>query len=164
MKLTKMLPALILAGSLVVALPACKSKVDDTAVKANVENALTSAPGVTVDVKDGVVTLSGAVADDATKTQAESAVNALKTDAKSGVKSVVNNITVTPPTVAVSPDATLQTGVATVVKDFPGVNATVANGVITVTGSLEKARVQTLKQALDALSPQRTDMSQLKVK
>ncbi len=164
MKMTKMIPALILSGSLLLALPACKSKVDDTAVKANVENVLTASPGVTSEVKDGVVTLSGTVASEEEKAAAESAVAALQTDTKSGVKSVVNNITVVAPVVNVSPDATLQEGVATVVKDFPGVQATVANGVITVTGSLEQARVQTLKQALDALSPQRTDMSALQVK
>ena len=163
MKNSRIISSLILAAALFFVMPACKTSVDDTAVKAKVESVL-SEPGVTADVTNGVVTLSGSVADEAAKAQAEEAVNNLKNDAKSGVKSVVNNITVTAPVVTVSPDATLQTGVETVVKDFPGVQATVADGVITVTGSVEQSRVQTLKQALDALQPQRTDMSALKVK
>lgn len=162
MKLTKMIPALILSGSLFLALPACKTKVDDTAVKTNVENALSASPSVQSSVANGVVTLSGTVASEEEKTAAESAVTALQSDKKSGVKSVVNNITVATP--VITPDATLQSAVVTVVKDFPNVKVTVANGVITVTGSVEQARVQTLKQALDALNPQKTDMSALQVK
>jgi hypothetical protein len=38
-------------------------------------------------------------------------------------------------------------------KDFPDVNATVDNGVITLTGSIERSRYPTLKQSLDALRP-----------
>ena len=62
------------------------------------------------------------------------------------------NTTPTAP-VEVSTDDALRKGVADVTKDFPGVNADVNNGVITLTGDIEKDRYITLKQSLDALHP-----------
>lgn len=163
MKLTKKISALILSGGLLLSLAACNSKVDDITIQNNVQNTLTTTiPAVNAEVKDGVVTLSGSVASEGEREQAEKAVTELKADKKSGIKDVVNNITVA--VAQVSPDAALEQGVSTFVKDFPDVKATVNNGVITVTGSVEKARVQTLKQGLDALNPQKTDMSGLQVK
>lgn len=64
--------------------------------------------------------------------------------------------TTTPTTTApveVSSDDELRRGVADATKDYPGVNATVENGVITLTGSIEKDRYMNLKQSLDALRP-----------
>ena len=55
--------------------------------------------------------------------------------------------------VEISPDETLRKGVTDATKDFPGVNADVSNGVITLTGEIEKDRYLTLKQSLDALQP-----------
>ncbi|HRP90696.1 MAG TPA: BON domain-containing protein [Edaphocola sp.] len=165
MNTKKILPALMIAAIVAFTIPACKSKVSDTDVKAKVEAAMT-VPGVSIDVKDGVVTLSGSVATDAEKTAAETAVSTL--DAKSGVKSVQNNITVAaapaPAPVINAVDSELTTKITDLLKDFPGVNATVKDGIITVTGALEKAKVTKLKQLLDALNPKKTDMSQLTVK
>ena len=48
--------------------------------------------GMTAEVKDGVVTLSGEVKDDATKAMCETVAKGV-----AGVKSVVNNCTVAPP-------------------------------------------------------------------
>lgn len=61
-------------------------------------------------------------------------------------------------------DADLTSKIVDATKDFPTVKATVLNGVITVTGTLEQARVMTLKQSLDALNPKKVDMSALIVK
>ena len=64
--------------------------------------------------------------------------------------------TPTPTTTApveISQDDQLRTGVKDATKDFPDVNATVQNGVITLDGSIEKSRYLTLKQSLDALRP-----------
>lgn len=55
--------------------------------------------------------------------------------------------------VVVNEDEELRSGVKDATKDFPGVNATVDNGVITLTGSIERSRYPTLKQSLDALRP-----------
>jgi hypothetical protein len=64
--------------------------------------------------------------------------------------------TTTPTTTApvvVNEDDELRRGVTDATKDFPGVNASVENGVITLTGTMERSRFPTLKQSLDALRP-----------
>lgn len=159
-----MLPAVIMATALCMALPSCKSKPSDADIQTKVQTAIAATPGVSADVKDGVVTLSGLVGSEADKTAIETAVNGLK---DVGVQSVVDNIEVEPappaPTVVGAASA-LSQAVADATKDFPGVTATVADSVITVTGELEQAKVIILKQVLDALNPKKTDMSQLKVK
>ncbi|HEY8959077.1 BON domain-containing protein [Chitinophaga sp.] len=142
----------------------CKSKPKDADIQAAVTTALQSSPGVTADVKDGVVTLSGSVASQADKDAAEAAVKL-----NQGVKSVVNNVTVTPPpppapAPEVTADDSLKTAVAGIVKDFPGIQADVKDGVITITGEQKADRWKKLKMALDALKPKKVDASGLKVK
>lgn len=165
MTIKKLIPALVIAGSVAFTLPSCKSKVPDADIKTKVE--AVAIPGVTVEVKDGVVTLNGKVTNEADKAAVEAAVKAM--DAKeSGVKSVTNNIVVEAP-VAPEPvvnavDATLLTQVIDATKDFPTIKADVKDGVITVTGELEQAKVVRLKQTLDNLKPKKTDLSALKVK
>jgi len=63
------------------------------------------------------------------------------------------NTTPNPAPVEISPDDPLRKGVTDATKDFPGVNASVNDGVITLTGEIEKDRYMTLKQSLDALRP-----------
>lgn len=164
MTVKKFIPALLIAGATMMALPACKHKPSDAEIQTSVQSALANYPGISADVKDGVVTLSGNVSSANDKANIETAVNGLT---KQGVKSVTDNITVTPPMappVVMSPDDSLSAGVKDATKDFPGVSATVSNGVITVTGEIEKSKVMNLKQSLDALHPKKTDMSALKVK
>lgn len=140
----------------------CKSKVSDATVRTTVEAAV--ANGINVDVKDGVVTLDGTVASDDEKAAAEAAVNSLDAK-KSGIKSVVNNITVQAPAPVINPaDSDLLSKVNDVIKDFPGIQADVKDGIITVTGELSKAKVQVLKMALDNLNPTKTDLSGITVK
>ena len=55
--------------------------------------------------------------------------------------------------VEISGDAELRQGVEDATKDYPGVEATVQDGVITLSGTIEKDRYLNLKQALDALRP-----------
>lgn len=149
---------------------ACKGKPSDTQIQAKVSEQLSTMPEVTADVQDGIVTLSGNVADDATKASAEASVKSTE-----GVKSVVNNIMVTPSappppaatdTTAIvnTADDALRTGVTNISKDFPGADIKVDAGVITVTGELSAAKWKMLKQALDALRPKKVDASGLTVK
>lgn len=143
----------------------CKSKPKDADIQAAITTALQSSPGVSADVKDGVVTLSGSVASQADKDAAEAAVKL-----NQGVKSVVNNVTVAPPPppppapVEVTADDALKTAVAGIVKDFPGIQADVKEGVIIITGEQKADRWKKLKIALDALKPKKVDASGLKVK
>lgn len=160
----KQISTVIIAMGLVFLL-ACKGKNNDAEIQAKVTERLAEVPGVTADTKDGIVTLSGSVADEATKSSAEEMVKLTE-----GVKSVTNNITVTPPTVAETPqpvisaDDSLRTGITDIIKDFPGAQATVQEGTIMVTGELSAAKWKTLKMSLDALNPKKVDASGLKVK
>lgn len=139
------------------ALPACKSKVSDADIKTNVEAKLQSNPdmaGLTADVTDGVVTISGEVKDAAT----QSAVNGAFADVK-GVKSVTNNTSVAPPPppVQITPDDPLTTAVQDAVKDHPTVSAAVADGVVTLTGEITKADLPKLMQKVNATRPKKVE-------
>jgi len=158
----KLLSTLILSMGILF-MVSCKGKPKDADIQAAVTTALQSTPGVSADVKDGVVTLSGAVATEADKDAAAAAAKVTQ-----GVKSVVNNVTVTPPPPPPAPEVTaddaLKTSVAAIVKDFPGIQADVKDGVITITGEQKADRWKKLKMALDALKPKKVDASGLKVK
>lgn len=114
--------------------------------------------GISANVKDGVVTLSGEFKDEADKAAAETTVKSIK-----GVKSVINNGTIAaPPPAAVAPveistDAPLQAAVNDAVKDFPGVMAEVKDGVVTLTGDIKRARLMTLMQAINTMKPKKVE-------
>lgn len=65
--------------------------------------------------------------------------------------------------VEVSGDDALRRGVTDATKDFPGVNATVNNGEITVTGDISRDDWMRLKPSLDALNPKKVN-NQLTIK
>lgn len=144
-------------------IPGCKSKVNDADVKTAVETALQANPetaGLMVDVKDGVATVSGEAKDEAAKTKATELAKDVK-----GVKSVENNVSVTPPpaTVEITADDALTSAVKDATKDYPTVTATVKDGVISVSGELKSDSWKKLKMTLDGLKPKRVDASGLKV-
>ncbi len=145
--------ALSLIALLSITLYSCKG-VSDADIQKNVSEKLANMPGITAEVKDGVVTLSGQCSDEASKAMCESEAKSVK-----GVKSVINNCTVAPPVVetpvTIAPDDAITTGVKDAVKDFAGVNATVADGVITLTGTIKRDRLQTLMQSLNTLKPKK---------
>jgi len=94
-----------------------------------------------------------------------------KTAGDKDVKSIENNIIVsapvssTPAPIEVSNnDAVLGAAVNTFMKDFPSVQASVKDGVIAVTGTLEQSKIITLKQGLDNLNPKKVDLSGIVVK
>ena len=162
MNLKNLMSISVLSCALVFTTVSCKSKVSDADLKTKVESVVTNTPGVSVDVKDGVVTLSGTVGTEAERIALEA--SAKGADAK-GIKSVINNIVVEAPKVEInSNDADLAAKIVDATKDFPTVQATVKDGIITVKGSLEQSRIQVLKQSLDALTPKKVDMSALVIK
>lgn len=159
MKFIKILMTVFLMSSVV--LIGCAPK--DADIQANVEKkiqALPDASGVTVTVADGIATLSGEVKDPAVAEQVTAEVKDVK-----GVKSVVNNCTITPPPppVEVNNDTALSKGVMDAIKDFPTVTATVNDGEITLTGSIKRSDLQTLMQSLNSLSPKKIN-NQLTIK
>lgn len=151
MKFTKQLATGLLLFTL--AFTGCKPK--DSDVQAKVEekvHAIPDAGSVNVTVTDGVATLNGEVKDDATKDKV-----AKETEGVGGVKSVVNNVTVTPPPppVSISNNEALTQGVTDATKDYPTVAAQVTDGEIILTGSIERSRLQNLMQALNSLNPRK---------
>ena len=137
----------------------CKGKVKDADIKSEVDNFIVGNPslsGVSADVKDGVVTFSGQTATgDPSLTSLESYVKNLK-----GVKSVVNNVTVAPPLAApvqITPDDPLKVSVDSTIKNYPGVNASITDGVVTLTGQIKRSDLQKLMMALNSLKPRKIE-------
>ena len=153
----------LFSGILFLSVVSCGVK-DSTISEAITEKAQTVpelAP-IRASVADGVVTLSGECKDSSAKQAAEDAVKGIK-----GVKSVVNNCTITPPPlpapVVISPDDALNKGVTDAIKDYPTVKASVQDGVITLTGNLKRSSLQKLMMALNTLKPKKI-VNQLSLK
>lgn len=158
LSMPRLLGALLLAVSLFL-VPACKGKNRDAEIQMAFNNKTQTDPnlaGVSATVVDGKVTLSGTCADEPCRQNAEKSVKDID-----GVKEVVNNITVAP--VTVSPDAQLQTSIQEVAARYPGVQASVASGVVTLRGTVARDQLQNLMQDINALRPQRID-NQLVIK
>jgi hyperosmotically inducible periplasmic protein len=144
-----------------ISLSSCKKKAKDADIKAAIETALKADPmaaGTMVDVKDGIATISGECKDDMCKAACEKMVTAVK-----GVKSVVNNCTVAPPPapVVIAADDPLTQAVKDALTAFPGVSATVKDGIISLTGQIAKADRQKLMMVLQGLKPKKVDPSAL---
>ena len=148
MKLTKLLMAVVVSATLLFV--SCKPK--DADIKANVEKALAADPmmtGTTVDVKDGVVTISGECKDDACRTHCEEVAKGVK-----GVKSVVNNCTVTappaPPPASVTTvlDEATQQKVKDGIKDIPGVTVEFVGDKAVLKGEVTAANRMKIMQML----------------
>ena len=141
----------------------CKPK--DSDFKAKIEKALQASPetaGVTVEVKDGVATLNGEVKDHDAREKAGAAAN------MNGIKNVENHVTIVPAVVETAPvevnsDTTLVQGVKDATKDFPTVNASVNDGVVTLTGSIKRSDLKTLMMSLNTLKPKKIE-NQLTIK
>lgn len=161
--MNKTMAVLMVFAIMAAALTGCKSKPKDADVKAAIETALQANPaasGTTVTVDKGVATLSGQVANEAAKEELGKAAAGIM-----GVKSVVNNLTVAAPApVAITADDPLTAMVKDATKDFPTVTATVSEGVITLKGEIQKANLQKLMMALQALKPKKVDNTQLVIK
>lgn len=157
----------LLATSAVLSFSACKSGLSDDKLEEKIENALTGRKTVDVEVEKGKVILSGTVTSEEEKQQIESIA---KTAGDKDVKSIQNDLVVSAPVATPAPiavsnnDAVLGAAVNTFMKDFPSVQANVKDGVISVTGTLEQAKIVTLKQGLDNLNPKKVDLSGIVVK
>lgn len=68
-----------------------------------------------------------------------------------------------PAPVEISADDALTTGAKDATKDYPGVNATINNGEITLTGEIQRSKLQNLMQSLQSLRPKKIN-NQLTIK
>ncbi|ULQ52326.1 BON domain-containing protein [Flavihumibacter fluvii] len=149
----------LLGWALVIAMTFAACAPKDADIEKGITGAIASYPGVSVSVKDGVATITGEVADDATKAAVETAAKAVK-----GVKSVANNLTIPPPPpppapVVINPDETLQQSVAAIIsgQKQDKVTATVKDGVVTLTGEIKKADLPALIQQLNEIKPKKIE-------
>jgi osmotically-inducible protein OsmY len=160
MKFTKIMFSILLMASMFFI--GCGQK--DSDIKASVEEKLKTntdmAGPMTVSVNDGVVTLTGTCNDETCRAKCEEMAKSAK-----GVKSVINNCTVAAAAapVEVSNDDALITGVKDATKDHPTVNASVNNGVVTLTGEIKRDQLQKLMQTLNTLQPKKIE-NQLTIK
>jgi len=117
------------------------------------EDAATSK--VAVDVKDGVATISGEVADDAAKAKAAELAKV------EGVKDVTNDITVAapPPPIASADDSTMQTRVeeALKAKSCTGVTVEVQEGVVTLSGRVTQVKFAECMMAAEESKPEKVN-------
>lgn len=148
---TKMLLGSLSVFLLSIILVACGP--DDGKIRKEVSGKLAdSSLPVTAVIQKGVITLSGVVETDAQKEQAESIAKAVD-----GVKSVTNNITVTPPAPTITPDQAL-TALAKKGLDAAGfstVNVSIADSVVTVSGDVKKADFKKVLQIVNDLKPRK---------
>lgn len=157
MKNCKNLLTAFLALTMSVCFFSCKPS-DDKVQKEVNDKLATASPGVSAEVKDGVATLSGEVINESAKTSAEDAAKGVK-----GVKSITNNIMVTPPPPPPPPmptaDDMLRSSVdsALSAKSITGVTATVANGEVTLTGTIKRADLKKVMQAASEAKPKKVN-------
>jgi len=137
-------------------LGACKKAPDDATLTSSVKSQLSSqspalASMVNVDTKAGVVTLAGNVDNEAAKSQAEQIAKGVP-----DVKSVINNLTVKAP-IVVSEDPKIKSAVdANLAKyDVNGVTANVADGQVTLTGEIPRAKLQDAMKAANEANPKK---------
>ena len=157
MKRTKL--AITSAFILAVAFTGCKPK--DSDIQSSLQAKEPS--GVTVAVNDGVATLSGMVADDA----ASAADEKIAKDEKD-VKSVTNQLTVTPPPPVVAPPASMTTvlddatqqKVKDGMKDIPGVTVTFTADKAVLEGAVTAANRMKIMQMLSSAKV-KSDVSKL---
>jgi hyperosmotically inducible periplasmic protein len=160
MKLTKLLMAVAVLATLTFV--SCKPK--DADIKASIETALKADPmmtNTTVDVKDGVATISGECKDETCKANCEKAVAGIK-----GVKSVSNNCTVAPPpppppaSVTTTLDAATMQKVKDGLKDLKGITLEFAGDKAVLAGEVTKADRMKIMQMLSSAKV-KSDVSKL---
>lgn len=144
----------VLAISLALALSACGGKSDADLQKAAADKlAADNVTGVTVAVNDGVATLSGEVENITVKSKAEASVKAVE-----GIKSVTSTAVTLkplPPPPPPSSDKMLEGTIneALKKKNITGVTVSVSNGEVTLSGTVDKAKVAEVMMAANEAKP-----------
>ena len=134
----------------------CNNQPNDKKIQDNVTQQLQenkNYAGVNSSVKDGVVTLTGMCEGDNCAADIEKNIKEVD-----GVKKVENKIVKDNST-----DLTMRTSVLSIITKYPGVQADVSSGVITLRGSIDRDSLQSLMSDLTTLHPEKID-NQLVVK
>ena len=80
-----------------------------------------------------------------------------KTDKNTTSTTADSTSSTTTAPVEVSSDDALRSGVKDATKDYPTVTATVENGEVTLTGTLERSKLQDLMQSINSLNPKKVN-------
>ncbi len=143
----------ILTLAIALFMSACGKSDADLQKAASEKLAADKVVGVTVAVKDGVATLTGEVADVTVKSKAEASAKV------EGIKSVVNSITLKalPPPPPPSPDKMLEGTINEGLKKkgFTTVTAAVANGEVTLSGTVDKTKVPEVMMVANEAKPKK---------
>ncbi len=134
----------------------CNNKPDDKQIGADVIKQLQdnkNYAGVNSSVTDGTVTLSGMCEGDNCAADIETKIKQIN-----GVQKVENSIVKDNST-----SMTLRTSVQTIITKYPGVEADVVSGSITLRGSIDRTNLQSLMSDLNTLHPKKVD-NQLVIK
>jgi hyperosmotically inducible protein len=151
----KLKPLIAIALLLLMAV-SCNNQPNDKKIQDNVTQQLQenkNYAGVNSSVKDGVVTLTGMCKGDNCAADIEKNIKEVD-----GVKKVENKIVKDNST-----DLTMRTSVLSIITKYPGVQADVSSGVITLRGSIDRDNLQSLMSDLTTLHPEKID-NQLVVK
>ena len=141
-------------------LSGCNRGPSDETLTQNVRAKLSADPAlaaeaINVNTASGVVTLSGTVKNDANKSRAEQLARGVE-----GVKQVTNNLTARPaPTPIIAQDDPLKTQVAANLAKYgiTGITVTVANGEVTLTGDIPRAKLQDAMKAANEAHPKKVN-------
>ncbi len=144
---------------------ACKPS--DSKIQQAVNEKLSAIPGITAEVHNGNVTLSGEVSDDAARTAAEDAIKGVK-----GIKNVENKVMVkapepvaNPAPVTINPDGLLKKSLdsAYAAAGYSGISVTVDSGIVTLEGTATKADLRKIVQTAQESKPKKV-VNNIKVK
>ena len=133
--------------------PSDETLTQNVQAKLKADPALATAP-ITVTTAQGVVTLGGEVTSEANKSRAEQLAKSVD-----GVKSVTNNLIAKAAPPVIAPDDPLKTQVtANLVKyGVTGVAVAVANGEVTLTGEIPRAKLQDALKAANEAHPKKVN-------
>lgn len=145
---------MLLIGCSFLFLASCKPS-DSQIAKQATATAAAVAPGVTISVDKGQVTLNGSVPDQATKQALDSAIRKVK-----GVMDVIDNTTApapapTPAPVTVNPDDLVRNTIDSLLqtKHISGVTVSVQQGTVTLTGNASRKDLKTIMQIANESHP-----------
>jgi len=145
---------MVLTLSIALFMAACGGKSDaDLQKAANDKLTADQITGVTVAVKDGVANLTGEVADVTVKSRAETSIRSVE-----GIKSVTSAGVTTKPLATpppVSADRMLEGTINESLrkKGITGVTVAAVNGEVTLTGTVDKAKIPEVMMAANEAKP-----------
>lgn len=149
----------------------------DAEIKNDIAEKFKLYQGVTFDVKDGIVTISSRPTDEEMKQQIQHIVEKIK-----GVKAVVNNCPIfqakeeieksqirlpprryAPKPVEIKSEYDLNVAIGNMIVDYNGVNATLIDNTVTLTGSIKKEQLPDLINNLEQLTKRKIE-NKLKIR